>query len=183
MSMQLPVIDVSIHWHAIRRVTCHITGYVCKPVSIRLQEFPTSGIYAVKKTLSLMRCQRRRGLTEGRKASRQISPRSSQFAPKVRCVAQMSSSLIPLFGAASVAPFFLEWSMSCQTQKSLVLRHMRERGSITTLIATKRYLCFRLSERIRELERDGHLINHTPVEKNGRRYMAYSLVEARTRAA
>jgi hypothetical protein len=73
--------------------------------------------------------------------------------------------------------------MSCQTQKSLVLRHMRERGSITTLIATKRYLCFRLSERIRELERDGHLINHTPVEKNGRRYMAYSLVEARTRAA
>lgn len=70
--------------------------------------------------------------------------------------------------------------MSCQrvTQKQLVLEYMRKRGSITTLIATRRpYFCFRLSERIRELERDGHLIEHTPIEKNGRRYMSYSLVE------
>lgn len=75
--------------------------------------------------------------------------------------------------------------MSCPsfTQKQLVLRHLREQGSITTLIATRRYLCFRLSERIRELERDGFVINHTPVEKNGRRYMAYSLVEGRQRVA
>ena len=75
--------------------------------------------------------------------------------------------------------------MSCehQTQKQMVLNHLRTRGSITTLIATKRYLCFRLSERIRELERDGFVINHTPVEKNGRRYMAYSLVEGKRRAA
>lgn len=75
--------------------------------------------------------------------------------------------------------------MSCQhaTQKQLVLSHLRNKGSITTLIATKRYLCFRLSERIRELERDGFLINHTPVEKRGRRYMSYSLVEGRQRAA
>lgn len=76
--------------------------------------------------------------------------------------------------------------MSCkQTQKQQVLHHMRTKGSITTLIATKRpYLCFRLSERIRELERDGFLINHTPVEKRGRRYMAYSLIEGkRARAA
>jgi hypothetical protein len=69
------------------------------------------------------------------------------------------------------------------TQKSLVLKHLRTRGSITTLIATKRYLCFRLSERIRELERDGHLINHTPIEKHGRRYMSYSLVEGKREAA
>jgi hypothetical protein len=74
--------------------------------------------------------------------------------------------------------------MSChETQKTLVLKHLRTRGSITTLIATKRYLCFRLSERIRELERDGFLINHTPVEKYGRRYMAYSLVEGKQRRA
>jgi hypothetical protein len=75
--------------------------------------------------------------------------------------------------------------MSCehQTQKQMVLNHLRKRGSITTLIATKRYLCFRLLERIRELERDGFVINHTPVEKNGRRYMAYSLVEGRRNAA
>jgi hypothetical protein len=76
--------------------------------------------------------------------------------------------------------------MSCehQTQKQMVLNHLRTRGSITTLIATKRpYLCFRLSERIRELERDGHLINHVRIEKNGRRYMAYSLVEGSRKAA
>jgi hypothetical protein len=74
--------------------------------------------------------------------------------------------------------------MNCQlTQKQLVLSHLRSRGSITTLIATKRYLCFRLSERVRELERDGFLINHSPVHKNGRRYMSYSLVEGRKRAA
>lgn len=75
--------------------------------------------------------------------------------------------------------------MSCehQTQKQMVLNHLRIRGSITTLIATSRYKCFRLSERIRELERDGHLINHVRIEKNGRRYMAYSLVEGRKHAA
>lgn len=74
--------------------------------------------------------------------------------------------------------------MSCPTQKQAVLNHMRTRGSITTLIATRRpYFCFRLSERIRELERDGYVINHTPVAKNGRRYMAYSLVEGRKHAA
>lgn len=75
--------------------------------------------------------------------------------------------------------------MSCQhaTQKQLVLKHMRQRGRITTLIATRLYDCFRLSERIRELERDGHLIAHTPVTDNGKRYMAYSLVQGRKRAA
>lgn len=79
--------------------------------------------------------------------------------------------------------------MSCRktqkTQKAQLLKHMRTRGSITTLIATKRpYFCFRLSERIRELERDGFVINHTPVKKYGHRYMAYSLVEGkRARAA
>lgn len=74
--------------------------------------------------------------------------------------------------------------MSCnQTQKQLVLTHLRSRGSITTLIATKRYQCFRLSQRIIELERDGYLINHTPVNRNGRRYMAYSLVEGKRKAA
>lgn len=65
------------------------------------------------------------------------------------------------------------------TQKSLILDHLKKRGSITTLIATGSYRCFRLSERIRELERDGFLINHTRVEKYGRHYMAYSLVSGK----
>ena len=70
-----------------------------------------------------------------------------------------------------------------KTQKQQVLNHLRSRGSITTLIATRQYQCFRLSERIRELERDGYLILHTPVHKRGRRFMSYSLVEGRKRAA
>ena len=60
---------------------------------------------------------------------------------------------------------------------------MRQHGYITTLIATKQYDCYRLSERIRELERDGHIINHVPIVRRGKRFMGYSVVEGRTRAA
>jgi DNA-binding HxlR family transcriptional regulator len=69
------------------------------------------------------------------------------------------------------------------TQKQKILRHMREHGQITTLIASHQYLCFRLSERIRELERDGHLIHRESVQQNGKRYIAYSLIEERQAAA
>jgi hypothetical protein len=75
--------------------------------------------------------------------------------------------------------------MSCQrTQKQQVLKHLREHGYITTFIAFKRYAITRLSERIRELEADGHVINHVPIMRNGKRYMTYSLYEQkRARAA
>lgn len=63
-----------------------------------------------------------------------------------------------------------------KTQKQLVIRHMRQFGSITTLLAFKLYGVCRLSERVRELERDGNLINHTPIVRNKKRYVAYSLV-------
>ncbi len=69
------------------------------------------------------------------------------------------------------------------TQKSLVLNHLRTRGSITTFVAFDEYSICRLSERIRELERDGHLINHTPITHNGKSYVAYSLVEGEQKAA
>lgn len=70
--------------------------------------------------------------------------------------------------------------MSCRdTQKNLVLRHMRKYGWITTLIAFRRYQICRLSERIRELEDDGHLINHPRVTRNGKTYTVYSLVEGK----
>lgn len=65
------------------------------------------------------------------------------------------------------------------TQKRQVLQHLRHRGSLTTFVAFDRYCVCRLSERVAELERDGHLINHTPIRRNGRRYMAYSLIEGR----
>jgi hypothetical protein len=75
--------------------------------------------------------------------------------------------------------------MSCAqlTQKQQVLKHMRQHGSITTLVASDKYRICRLSERIRELERDGYLINHTWVKRRGVMYTAYSLVEGRKRAA
>lgn len=70
--------------------------------------------------------------------------------------------------------------MTCRrTQKEQVLNHLSQYGSITTLIAFKRYVITRLSERIRELERDGHLINHTRITRSGRTYVAYSLVEGK----
>lgn len=71
--------------------------------------------------------------------------------------------------------------MSCDTQKARILNHLRTRGAITTLLAFRLYQSCRLSERIRELEADGHLINRAPIHKRGKRYMAYSLVERRRR--
>jgi hypothetical protein len=100
------------------------------------------------------------------------------------CSVNVCFLAIPHLPHRKVRRFFEGEVMSChQTQKQMVLSHLRSRGSITTLIATKRYLCFRLSERVRELERDGFLIRHVPVEKNGRRYMSYSLVEGQRKAA
>lgn len=63
------------------------------------------------------------------------------------------------------------------TQKQKVLKHLRERGVLTIYNAFRLYDCTRLSERIRELESDGHLINHVPIVRDGKRYMAYSLIE------
>lgn len=73
--------------------------------------------------------------------------------------------------------------MSKVTQKDQVLDYMRTRGSITTFIAFDEFGCCRLSQRIIELERDGHLISHTPINRNGKRYMAYSLIEGEQAAA
>jgi len=69
------------------------------------------------------------------------------------------------------------------TQKDQVLDYMRTRGSITTFIAFDEFSICRLSERIRELERDGHLILHTPITRDGKSYVAYSLIEGEQKAA
>lgn len=76
--------------------------------------------------------------------------------------------------------------MSCQklTQKQAVLKHLKQHGYITVFIAFKQYGITRLSERIRELEDDGHVIHHVPIARNGKRYMTYSMAEQkRARAA
>jgi hypothetical protein len=67
---------------------------------------------------------------------------------------------------------------SCRkTQKAKILAHMHRYGWITTLIAAKRYDICRLSERIRELEEDGHHINKPLITRNRKTYTVYSLVE------
>jgi len=69
------------------------------------------------------------------------------------------------------------------TQSDQILHHMRARGSITPLLALKRYGCLRLAARIHDLEREGHLINHAWVRRGGKKFVAYSLVEGARRAA
>lgn len=69
------------------------------------------------------------------------------------------------------------------TQKQQILNHLRYRGSLTTLVATKRYNICRLSERVRELIDDGHFISRPRIKKNGRSITAYSLIQGRKRAA
>lgn len=63
-----------------------------------------------------------------------------------------------------------------QSQNVRLMQHMRNRGSITSMMAFKRYAITRLAARIDDLERDGHLINSVWVQRNGKRYKAYSLV-------
>jgi hypothetical protein len=60
---------------------------------------------------------------------------------------------------------------------------MRNHGSITPMVALKRFGCFRLAARIKELRDDGNLINSAIVTRRGKRYAAYSLVEGKTKAA
>jgi hypothetical protein len=67
----------------------------CNPDLTSLQEVPTSGKHAGSDASSSMRCQRLKGSPQTRKASRQFSLGSSQFAPKVRCVAQPFVSSFP----------------------------------------------------------------------------------------
>lgn len=69
------------------------------------------------------------------------------------------------------------------TQNQIVLKHMRERGSITALIAMKRYGIYRLASRVWDLEKAGHRILHTMISRGGKRYAAYSLVEYVRKAA
>lgn len=62
------------------------------------------------------------------------------------------------------------------TQNASILHYLRNHGNITTFIAFKRFAITRLSGRIYELKRDGHLINATLVTRRGKTYAAYSLV-------
>lgn len=47
------------------------------------------------------------------------------------------------------------------TQQELILRHLEEYGSITSLEAVELYGIMRLASRVSELRQDGHLIEST----------------------
>lgn len=68
------------------------------------------------------------------------------------------------------------------TQCEKILRHMREVGPITQLIAAKSFGCFRLAARIADLEGRGYAIRHELVfDKNEDghtiHYARYSLIK------
>lgn len=60
-------------------------------------------------------------------------------------------------------------------QKEAVLKYLTTHKQITQWTAAFDLRCLRLSERIRELERDGHKILRRRISKDGKRIMAYSL--------
>jgi hypothetical protein len=91
--------------------------YVCRPVAASLQEFPTSGFYGefshavidAMSTASGQCLKPKTSPTVARIASR-ICAESSLFTARlsscdIAAIAKKVSS-VPLFGAASVAPFF-----------------------------------------------------------------------------
>lgn len=63
------------------------------------------------------------------------------------------------------------------SQNEAILRHLKERGSITPMEAMDLYGCFRLAARIDDLKRDGVGIKTEMESKTGKRWARYSLTE------
>lgn len=57
-------------------------------------------------------------------------------------------------------------------QNAAILKHLKRHRTITTLEAVEHIGCLRLSERIRELKKDGHKIGGHMVEVRSRHGMA-----------
>lgn len=62
------------------------------------------------------------------------------------------------------------------TQNQAILKHLQSGLSLTPLSALDLCGTLRLSERIRELEREGHLIDHEMVKVGVKRVCRYSLM-------
>ena len=61
------------------------------------------------------------------------------------------------------------------THAELILNHLKQYGSITTMEAVREYQCFRLSARIYDLKASGHHITTEIVTRNGKQYANYKL--------
>ena len=63
------------------------------------------------------------------------------------------------------------------TQKAKLLHYLETHDGITTLEAMQYLKCCRLSERVRELERLGYRISHTPEHTDNARVVRYRLLK------
>jgi len=61
------------------------------------------------------------------------------------------------------------------TQAQQVLSYLRSGNALSQIEATHYFNICCLAERIRDLRKQGHGIISTPVVKNGKRFMKYSL--------
>jgi len=59
------------------------------------------------------------------------------------------------------------------SQAREILAHLQNGGALTAISALTRFGCFRLAARIHELRKEGHPIEETPREHNGKRYSEY----------
>jgi len=62
-----------------------------------------------------------------------------------------------------------------ESQKVMILAHLKSGKSITPIEALNKYGCFRLGARILDLRNDGFNINTEMIEVNGKRFAKYSL--------
>ena len=61
------------------------------------------------------------------------------------------------------------------SQEEMILQHLKEGKAITSLDALRRFNCFRLSDRIFRLRKEGHEIITTNITKGGKTFAEYSL--------
>ncbi len=64
------------------------------------------------------------------------------------------------------------------TQKALILEHLRSGQSLTALDALNRFGCFRLAARCHELRREGIAVQQEMVKRNGKAYAVYRIAPA-----
>lgn len=65
------------------------------------------------------------------------------------------------------------FSEVAMTQTEAIRRHILKHNSITPLEALRKYRCFRLAARIRELRADGFSVQTAMISRAGRRYAKY----------
>ena len=68
------------------------------------------------------------------------------------------------------------------TQNKQLIRHLKKHP-ITTIQAVLRYRILRLSERIREIEAEGHSIHRESIVENGHHYVRYHMAASMKKAA